>query len=193
MLSKTYHAIGLFCFIFSFFLTGCGTKGATPPEPSIYGNSSITRMPVARYVAQHQAVINKLRDNGVQFIQTGDDLMLVLSSDQVFVAKTPILNTSSYSALNGIASLLKDHEKFSVSVAGYTDSMGWQQRNIALSRQQAAAVADYLWRQGIDTRLMYTVGYGAKETIASNSTSSGRAMNRRIEITLRWVTDIKQG
>jgi outer membrane protein OmpA-like peptidoglycan-associated protein len=193
MLGKPTCVAVLFCSLFSFLLTGCVVNKSTTETSSIYGDSSTTRMPVKRYLAQHQAIIDSLKNQNIQVIQEGDDLMLVLSSDQIFRDQTSILNADSSSALNKVADLLKGHEKFVVQIAGYTDSLGQPLRNIALSRQQAQTIANYLWKQNIDTRLLYAVGYGQRASIANNAVASGRAMNRRIEITLRWITDPKQG
>lgn len=185
MLSKTNHKATLFLSILTFLLVGCKTNDPST-EMSIYGNSSITRMPVARYIATHKTLIHKVEGQGVKFVQTGDDLILILQSNMLFAAKTSILNADANQILNNIASLLKDHEKFSIKIAGYNDSMKKQTYNIALSRAQAEVVANYLWKQGVNARLLYAVGYGSLYLNTDH-------MSQRIEIHLRWVTDFKQG
>ena len=47
-----------------------------------------------------------------------------------------------------------------------------------------AAVASALTRLGIDARRLQARGFGADRPIADNATEEGRALNRRVELTL---------
>ena len=74
-----------------------------------------------------------------------------------------------------------------ISVEGHTDSRGDRTTNLRLSRKRAEAVKVYL-QQGLmlpDERISAT-GFGSDKPIASNSTSEGRARNRRIDITIKY-------
>ena len=73
-----------------------------------------------------------------------------------------------------------------VDVVGHTDSdpikkSKWQD-NWQLSAERALAVLRYLTSRGIDPKEIRAVAAGAGSPIASNSTSSGKAKNRRVEI-----------
>lgn len=131
-----------------------------------------------------RSLVERIQANHVQVIQIGSHLMFVLPTDLFFEAGTPLLNRNFDPVLNQIATLLRGFEKYSVKVSGYTDNTGSPLRNVGLSRQQAFTLANYLWTQGIDTRLLSSIGYGDQAPIASNLTPQGRAANRRIEITL---------
>ncbi|WP_244816878.1 OmpA family protein [Caballeronia sp. Lep1P3] len=72
----------------------------------------------------------------------------------------------------------------SVVVAGYTDSTGSAPYNVALSKRRAQSVLDYLRSHGLRANNYATNGYGESNPSASNSTSAGRAENRRVEIVL---------
>jgi len=135
------------------------------------------------------SVVQRITNSGVQIVQRGDNLTLILPSDSFFVDGTPTLNRNYYSVLNDIAELLRGLDKINIKVTGYTDNVGWPLRNTAISRQQAEAIAHYLWRQDIDTRLITATGYGEQMPIASNGTSAGQAANRRIEIALRTIVE----
>lgn len=137
--------------------------------------------------SQHQQLIERLRANGVQVIVLGDQISLTFPSERVFIGQTPASISSYNTVLNRIALLLRDYEKISVKVAAYTDAQECSERSLALTRAQARRIASYLWEQGVDARLLVAVGYGQTNPIASNSTASGRALNRRIEITLRQL------
>ncbi len=140
---------------------------------------------IGHYLATHSSAVQRLTNNGVQVIHIGDNLTFVLPSDLFFQHGTPVLNSNYYRTLNHIADMIKSFDKYSVLVAGYTDDSAPPIRGVALSRQQALVVGDYLWTKGIDTRVLSETGYGEASPIANNNTPAGRAMNRRVEITLR--------
>lgn len=72
-----------------------------------------------------------------------------------------------------------------VVIEGHTDSQGSAKINKELSEQRAQAVLDYLVRQaGVDSQRLTAIGYGAERPVATNDTAEGRALNRRIEITI---------
>jgi outer membrane protein OmpA-like peptidoglycan-associated protein len=68
-----------------------------------------------------------------------------------------------------------------VVITGYTDNVGSQKFNQALSLKRAQAVKNWLVKKGIASNRMRTVGRGENEPMASNDTDAGRADNRRIE------------
>lgn len=71
-----------------------------------------------------------------------------------------------------------------VEVVGYTDSQGAASANQALSLRRAEAVAAILKESGASGALR-TEGRGAADPVADNGTAEGRALNRRVEITVR--------
>lgn len=80
------------------------------------------------------------------------------------------------------ASKSADSERVFV-VAGYTDSVGHEAYNYDLGQRRATSVAGYLVGQkGLDPTQVRVISYGASKPVADNSTSSGRRMNRRVEI-----------
>ncbi len=144
---------------------------------------------IGHYLAKHQTLVQKLSVNHVQVMLVGDNLRLILPADRFFAPNSPVINENYYPVLNQVAALLYGLDKYVVKVSGYTDNVGWPERNLALSRQQAQTIANYLWNRGLNARVLYATGYGSQMPIASNDTQDGRAMNRRIEISLREITD----
>lgn len=71
-----------------------------------------------------------------------------------------------------------------VSVTGHSEDTGTDSVNLAVSAGRAKAVADALVSRGVRPRLVTSQGVGAADPIASNESESGRAANRRIEITV---------
>lgn len=68
-----------------------------------------------------------------------------------------------------------------IVIEGHTDSTGDAAFNLQLSERRAEAVADWLTAAGVDATRIRAVGFGESEPIADNSTSAGRALNRRVE------------
>jgi outer membrane protein OmpA-like peptidoglycan-associated protein len=72
-----------------------------------------------------------------------------------------------------------------IVVAGHTDNTGNPTLNQTLSRERADAVRDWMRDTGDVPESCFAVqGYGASHPIATNDTPEGRALNRRVEISL---------
>ncbi len=72
-----------------------------------------------------------------------------------------------------------------IVVAGHTDSTGDEQVNQALSLKRAESVRNWMRDTGDVPESCFAVqGYGESRPVASNDTAHGRALNRRVEISL---------
>jgi outer membrane protein OmpA-like peptidoglycan-associated protein len=81
--------------------------------------------------------------------------------------------------LDRVAESMLAYPEAVFEIAGHTDSVGTFAYNYLLSARRAAAVRDYLIRQGVPAYKMTAVGYGEGFPIAPNATVEGRALNRR--------------
>ncbi|WP_309550422.1 OmpA family protein [Rhizobium rhizogenes] len=72
-----------------------------------------------------------------------------------------------------------------VEVSGHTDSSGDEAANVALSEQRAKAVVTYLTDAGVPASRLTAVGLGSSRPVASNDTDEGKALNRRIEFSVK--------
>ncbi len=72
-----------------------------------------------------------------------------------------------------------------VEVRGFTDATGSVAVNQELSRERARNVAEYLMRQGIDSKRIDVQSFGASIPAQPNDSDEGRKNNRRVEVTLR--------
>lgn len=68
-----------------------------------------------------------------------------------------------------------------VKIEGHTDSRGSAALNKKLSNARAAAVGDWLVKNGIERSHLALAGYGPDKPIDTNDTDAGRANNRRVE------------
>ena len=78
-----------------------------------------------------------------------------------------------------------EHTDSKVLIEGYTDSSGGYAYNLTLSKVRANIVKTYLVYNGIPAERIEAVGNGPENPIASNNTPEGRAINRRVEVTLK--------
>jgi len=108
---------------------------------------------------------------------------ITLSGQVLFEFNKAKLMDIAKQRLDKVVSALKeaDADK-SITVYGYTDSVGSASYNDKLSQDRADAVRSYLVSQGIDASRISAKGMGEKNPIADNSTPEGRANNRRVEI-----------
>lgn len=94
------------------------------------------------------------------------------------------------SELDKLVDYMKKYKTVKIEVAGYTDSKGSDEYNLALSRRRADAVASYIASKGVSRSRITTVGNGESRPIAANENPDGsdnpegRAKNRRTEITV---------
>jgi outer membrane protein OmpA-like peptidoglycan-associated protein len=89
----------------------------------------------------------------------------------------------SYGTLKMIADILVSEPSLSVKIIGHTDSDGDDAKNLNLSKRRGASVKKSLTADfGIADSRIETDGKGESEPVAPNTTSEGKASNRRVEI-----------
>jgi outer membrane protein OmpA-like peptidoglycan-associated protein len=86
--------------------------------------------------------------------------------------------------INKLAQFLQENPDRKVIVEGYTDSTGTASHNQSLSERRANSVRTALVKMGVDPARIVTQGYGKEYPVAENGSVSGRAMNRRVEVTI---------
>ncbi|MGI4728603.1 MAG: DUF6089 family protein [Janthinobacterium lividum] len=89
----------------------------------------------------------------------------------------------SFPSLDRVADLLVS-KNFSLKLAGHTDNTGSAALNLALSKDRAEAIRQYLVSKGANASRIEATGYGSTQPIATNKTAAGRQKNRRVEFTL---------
>jgi outer membrane protein OmpA-like peptidoglycan-associated protein len=133
---------------------------------------------------QEAKLRQKMQGTGVTVTRVGDNITLNMPGSITFASNSADLNAQFFSALNGVAEVLKEYNKTMIEVAGHTDSTGSAALNQSLSDHRAQAVAGYLSGQGLASNRIITVGAGPAHPIASNDTPAGRQQNRRVELTI---------
>jgi OmpA-OmpF porin, OOP family len=91
------------------------------------------------------------------------------------------LTAEGRSTLDTVAETLAANPTVNIEIQGHTDNFGVPSENQTLSQARAETVRTYLIDNGIDADRMTAVGFGDTQPVADNTTSAGRAQNRRIE------------
>jgi len=101
-----------------------------------------------------------------------------------FDVNSATLRPDSAPALDSILGLIRSRPGSRWIIAGHTDNQGAADYNQKLSQARSSAVVTWLTTHGVTANRLVARGYGFSQPVADNSTESGRALNRRVEIAL---------
>ena len=108
--------------------------------------------------------------------------LVVNMGDVLFDTGKSDLRIDAREALAKLSGIVLNYPSLRLGIEGHTDSTGSPEFNQTLSEQRAAAVRDYLIKQGLDAGSLSSQGFGMNNPVADNSTTQGRQRNRRVEI-----------
>ena len=123
----------------------------------------------------------------VKFDPSAGTITVTLPNTILFSSGKATLKGATSNELDRIQSVLQQkYRNNPIDVVGHTDTdpikkSKWRD-NWQLSAERALAVAGYLMKRGIPEGRIRAVGCGPARPVASNSTSSGKSKNRRVEI-----------
>ncbi len=171
-------------------VVGAILGGVTGNDPRVgaligAGVGGLTGAAIGSYMDQQEAELRaQLRNTGVSVTRQGNQIVLNMPSNITFDTDSSRVKPQFNDTLVSVGLVLKKFDKTLIDVYGFTDSTGSDEYNLSLSQDRAVSVATALANQGVSQRRFYITGKGEDDPIASNSTESGRAQNRRVEILL---------
>jgi outer membrane protein OmpA-like peptidoglycan-associated protein len=137
----------------------------------------------SRMEEQKRKMEQATQGTGVQVSQTADNrLKLDIPSDISFDVNRSDIKPNFQPLLDKFAQSLGEHQATRITIVGHTDSTGSDAINDPLSVSRATSTRDYLAARGVAATRFSVDGRGAREPIASNDSTDGRARNRRVEI-----------
>ena len=108
---------------------------------------------------------------------------IALASDVLFATDHSDLNTKAQSAIQKVADKINERGSGTVSIDGYTDSVGTDAHNDALSKARARSVRAALKPLVSHPDVTFTTaGHGEQDPVADNGTAEGRQLNRRVTV-----------
>ncbi len=156
---------------YSLILERGGNYGITAQAPGHLFNTKQVRIPSDLEQLSHRAL-----DFTLQPI-TGSVRLLVF-----FETGESLLERESIADLDRTVRFLEANPDVAIEISGHTDNVGDPQANLQLSVDRAQAVKSYLVGNRVEADRIKVVGYGAAQSVASNTTEEGRARNRRVEM-----------
>ncbi len=100
-----------------------------------------------------------------------------------FAFDSAVLTDEAKEILGDVAVIIKDAAN-GVALQGWTDSVGTEAYNKALSQRRAESVKAYLVQEGLDAGKIEAKGMG-KSFKYDNSNADGRYLNRRVEVLVK--------
>ncbi|HEY7074449.1 MAG TPA: flagellar motor protein MotB [Solirubrobacteraceae bacterium] len=116
-------------------------------------------------------------------------LVVRLLTDKVFFdSGQATVKPGALNLLDAVGAVIRDEHEHPVVVEGHTDSQpihsGQYPSNWELSGARAAAVVRVFAQEGVLQRRMSLAGYASEQPADTNTTATGRAHNRRVDVVL---------
>lgn len=133
---------------------------------------------------QAQRIEEEVPGAEVERIDDGIVVTFDENSGVYFATDKYNINDKSEETLNGLSQVMKEYPQTNVLVVGHTDNTGSASYNMTLSKNRAQAVTNYLVGTGLSAGRFTTQWYGEEQPKYDNSTSQGRAKNRRVALAI---------
>jgi len=146
------------------------------------------------------ALASEIRRKEIDMHREPDGLVISLREAGFFESGSAQMKSASQAAFDRIASMLRDRD-YRLRIEGHTDNAPIHNSqfpsNLELSTSRATEIVRLLIiREGFGPARLSAAGYGEYYPVATNLTTEGRAMNRRVDIVIlgnAWtVTPIAQ-
>lgn len=132
-------------------------------------------------------VFGSIGNKGCPEIPESDNAVMRQAMEGLFFETgSSKIKPESLPILDNVATLLKEHPEYNLSINGHTDNTGGDELNLKLSQDRADAAKAYLVEHGVSSERIMATGFGSTKPIASNDTDEGRSQNRRVEFKLKF-------
>ena len=136
-----------------------------------------------------QKLRDQIKDDQVSLMMKEGGLVIVLSDKVLFDSGKADIKENAYPVLDKVSKvLIREVPDKNIGISGHTDNVpitysNWKS-NWELSSARATSVLYYMEEKGVPSKRLSATGYGEHRPVASNDTSEGRALNRRVEIVI---------
>ncbi len=157
----------------SYIFTGTGEAKVTEYK-SVNNETNLKKV---------QNAIDKLNLKNIT-VKKGEKGLTISLDNIQFLPDSDVLLYDEKIKLNQLAEILNAYSN-DLLITGHCAARGTVQSRQELSEQRAETVAKYLIELGVrDSYHIFTQGKGSTQPVATNATEEGRALNRRVEITI---------
>jgi general secretion pathway protein A len=143
-----------------------------------------------------QAVVQEFQTNDPTHNGLTQDVIepLTLAKEKKIIVRFAFnsseIEGDSFPDLDRMAAYLVQHPEEHIRILGHTDSSGSSGYNESISRFRASVVKSYLVGKGVSNGQITTIAVGDTQPIASNASSEGRNLNRRVEVEFVPAADL---
>lgn len=143
-----------------------------------------SRLAALQSETEKTAMRTRLSEQLNSILQTRDSArgLIVSMSDVLFDTGKFSLKPGAREKLAKVAGILLAYPGLNIEVGGYTDNVGSDAMNQALSENRAGSVRNYLVEQGVASASVTAKGFGETLPVATNDDAAGRQQNRRVEL-----------
>lgn len=168
------------------------------------GKSTPQKVPPPNPVAEHMKTIAKdvlgameslVKQGQVRVTQSARGIQVEINASTLFSSGDATLQPASIEALSAVARVLAGTDN-PIQVEGHTDNIPIQSPNYPsnweLSSARAGSVVRLLTEQGVPPSRLVAIGYADNKPLDANTTSEGRARNRRVNVLILNKVDGEQ-
>lgn len=101
-----------------------------------------------------------------------------------FAVNSYLLNSKSMLVLDELIAYLSVNPRMKIAIHGHTDNVGNAEENLALSKNRAKEVKEFLIQEGVDAGRLSHKGFGSSKPKKKNDSEKNRAINRRVEFVI---------
>ena len=129
---------------------------------------------------------------GATVERIGEGIKITFDSGILFDVDKASLKTDAKTNLDNLAVILNKYEDTDILIEGHTDNTGSEEHNMELSKRRAESVSAQLGTANINPTRFTLMGYGEIQPAASNETTEGRQLNRRVELAIMANEKLKK-
>ena len=150
--------------------------------PQVEHRFAVARTYVVRLtVSDHQGE----SDTASQVIAIARPIVIPQPANVLFEFDSADLRADAIAKLGEVVQAMKQQPALEADLVGHADARGSESYNLALSQRRAQAVSDYLATSGVASSRLNVKWRGESEPAFPNTTDEFRALNRRVEVTVR--------
>ena len=138
---------------------------------------------IGNYLDNQAAELEEI--DGAHVERVGDEVRVTFDSAILFDFDSAALRSASMERLDQMAEVLVKYPETDILILGHTDSQGEADYNMGLSERRADSVSGYLGGHGVTVNRLRARGFGETVPVADNGTETGRAQNRRVEVSIQ--------
>jgi len=114
--------------------------------------------------------------------RTKEGILVNLKNDLLFQTNSAVLKDEATTNISKLGDILAKYPEDRIKIEGHTDNVGPDRFNEELSVRRAEAVRNVLQSRGVKENQIIVLGKGEAEPVASNASTQGRSLNRRVEL-----------